>query len=131
MIALDTNVLVRLVLRDDEAQAQRSRELVETHAHSDASLFVSDVVLAEFAWALRSRYALPAKAIARTLRAMLDNATLAWQSRAAAVEALRLFEQGSVEFPDCLVVALAQSHDCEAVATFDQGLRALPKVRLL
>lgn len=131
MIALDTNVLVRLVLRDDEAQAQRSRELVETHAHSDASLFVSDVVLAEFAWALRSRYALRDKAIARTLRAMLDNATLAWQSRAAAVEALRLFEQGSVDFPDCLVVALAQSHDCEAVATFDQGLRALPKVRLL
>ena len=131
MIALDTNVLVRLVLRDDEAQAQRSRELVETHAHSDASLFVSDVVLAEFAWVLCSRYALRDKAIARTLRAMLDNATLAWQSRAAAVEALRLFEQGSVEFPDCLVVALAQSHDCEAVATFDQGMRTLPKVRLL
>ena len=131
MIALDTNVLVRLVLRDDEAQAQRARELVETRAHSDASLFVSDVVLAEFAWVLRSRYALPGKAIARALRAMLDNATLAWQSRAAAVEALRLFEQGSVDFPDCLVVALAQSHHCEAVATFDQGMRTLPKVRLL
>jgi predicted nucleic-acid-binding protein len=131
VIALDTNVLVRLVLRDDEAQAQRARKLVETHARSDASLFVSDVVLAEFAWVLRSRYALSGKAIARTLRAMLDNATLAWQSRAAAVEALRLFEQGSVDFPDCLVVALAQSHNCEAVATFDQGMRTLPNVRLL
>lgn len=131
MIALDTNVLVRLVLRDDEAQAQRARELVETHAHSDASLFVSDVVLVEFAWVLRSRYALPSKAIARALRAMLDNATLAWQSHAAAVEALRLFEQDRVDFPDCLVVALAQAHHCEAVVTFDQGMRALPKVRLL
>mgnify|MGYP001206555968 CR=1 FL=1 len=131
MIALDTNVLVRLVLRDDEAQAQRARKLVETHSHSDASLFVSDVVLAEFAWVLRSRYALPGKAIARTLRAMLDNATLAWQSRSAVVEALRLFEQGSVDFPDCLVVALAQIHNCDAVATFDQGMRTLPKVRLL
>ena len=131
MIALDTNVLVRLVLRDDEAQAQRARKLVETHSNSDASLFVSDVVLAEFARVLRSRYALPGKAIARTLRAMLDNATLAWQSRSAAVEALRLFEQGSVDFPDCLVVALAQIHNCDAVATFDQGMRTLPKVRLL
>ena len=131
MIALDTNVLVRLVLRDDEAQAQRARKLVESHSHSDASLFVSDVVLAEFAWVLRGRYALPGKAIAHTLRAMLDNATLGWQSRAAAVEALRLFEQGSVDFPDCLVVALAQIHNCDAVATFDQGMRTLPKVRLL
>ena len=131
MIALDTNVLVRLVLRDDETQAQRARALVESHAHSDASLFISDVVLAEFAWVLHSRYSLPGAAIARTLRAMLDNATLAWQSRAAAVKALHLFEQGSVDFPDCLVVALAQSHNCDGVATFDQGMRNLPDVRLL
>ncbi len=131
MIALDTNVLVRLVLRDDEAQAQRARELVETHAESDASLFISDVVLAEFAWVLKSRFALPGDAVAQALRAMLDNATLAWQSRPAAVEALRLFELGSVDFPDCLIVALAGSAGCEAVATFDQGMRTLPKVWLL
>lgn len=131
MIALDTNVLVRLILRDDEEQAQRARELVELHSQSDASLFVSDVVLAEFAWVLRSRYALPGEAIGRVLRAMLDNATLAWQSRTAALQALRLFEQGGVDFPDCLIVALAQSHNCEAVATFDEGMRVLPEIRLL
>lgn len=131
MIALDTNVLVRLVMRDDEAQAQRARDLVELQADRDASLFVSDVVLAEFAWVLRSRYALAGADIARTLRAMFDNATLAWQSRAAATQALALFESGSADFPDCLIVALAQSHNCEAVATFDQGMRALPNVRLI
>jgi len=131
MIALDTNVLVRLVTRDDEAQAQRARDLLEFQSDSDGSLFVSDVVLAEFAWVLRSRYALAGSDIARTLRAMLDNATLAWQSRTAATRALSLFESGGVDFPDCLIVALAQSHHCEAVATFDQGMRALPNVRLI
>ena len=131
MIALDTNVLVRLVMRDDEAQAQRARDLVEFQAVNDASLFVSDVVLAEFAWVLRSRYDLAGADIARTLRAMLDNATLAWQSRTAATQALSLFESGGVDFPDCLIVALAKTHNCEAVATFDQGMRALPTVRLL
>ena len=110
MIALDTNVLVRLVLRDDEAQAQRARKLIDANAHSDGSLFVSDVVLAEFAWVMRSRYALTGEAIARALRALIGNATLAWQSRPAAVEALHLFEADGVDFPDCLVVALAQSH---------------------
>ncbi len=131
MIALDTNVLARLVLRDDEAQALRACELVDTHAHNDGSLFVSDLVLAEFAWVLRGRYTLPGEAIARALRALIDNATLTWQSRAAAVEALRSFEHGGVDFPDCLMVALAQAHGCEAIATFDRGMRALPKVRLL
>jgi predicted nucleic acid-binding protein len=43
VIALDTNVLVRLVLRDDEAKAQRARTLFEANADNDGSLFVSDV----------------------------------------------------------------------------------------
>ena len=77
MIALDTNVLVRLVLRDDDAQAERARQLFDAHADVDESLFVSDVVLAEFAWVLRSRYELPSAAIATALGAMLDNATIA------------------------------------------------------
>lgn len=131
MIALDTNVLVRLVMRDAAVQAERARQLFEDEAKSDASLFVSDIVLAEFVWVLRSRYARSNHDIGYTLHALLDNATLAWQSRGAALEALRLFEQGGIDFPDCLVVALAQSHRCEAVATFDQGMRKLPMVRLL
>lgn len=69
MIALDTNVLVRLVMADDPAQAGRARGLFEAHADADGSLFVSDVVLAEFAWVLKSRYALPREAIARARRA--------------------------------------------------------------
>jgi len=131
MIALDTNVLVRLVLRDDKTPAERARKLFEAHAHSDGSLFVSDVVLAEFAWVLKSRYALPNDAVARALGALLGNATLAWQSREAAVAALRAFEGGGLDFSDCLVAALADAHGCEAVATFDQGMRTLPQVRLL
>jgi len=96
-----------------------------------AAPLVSDVVLAEFAWVLKSRYALPGEAIARALAALLGNATLAWQSRAAAAAALRAFERGGVDFPDFLVVALADAHGCDAVASFDQGLRGLPTVRLL
>lgn len=131
MIALDTNVLVRLVMADDPAQAGRARGLFEAHADADGSLFVSDVVLAEFAWVLKSRYALPREAIARALAALLANSTLAWQSRDAATAALRAYECGSVDFPDCLVATLADTHGCEAVLSFDQGMRGLPGLRLL
>lgn len=131
MIALDTNVLVRLLLRDDETQAARARDLFEANADNAGSLFISDVVLAELAWVLRSRYALPSGAITRAMRALLDDTTLAWQSRAAAQQALALYAAAGGDFADCLVVALAQAHGCEGTATFDVGMRALPGVRLM
>lgn len=132
MIALDTNVLVRLLLRDDAEQAERARQLFDANASHDAALFVSDVVLAKLTWVLRSRYGVEAVSIANTLRALLGNATIAWQSPPAVALALQLFDaQSGVDFPDCLVVALAQTHGCEATATFDRGMQALPSVRLM
>lgn len=132
MIALDTNVLVRLLVGDDAAQSARARELFDSNAGNDAALFVSDVVLAELAWVLRSRYALPAEPIAAAVRALLGNATLGWQSRDAVVQALQLYEQGGErDLADCLVVTLAAAHGCEATATFDRGMRALPGVRVM
>ncbi len=131
MIALDTNVLVRLLLRDDVAQGQLANELFEANAGNDAALFVSDVVLAELAGVLRSRYSLADEPIARAFRALLDNATLAWQSHAAVTQALQLYEQGGADFPDCLIVSLGSQHGCEATATFDRGMRSLPGVRVM
>lgn len=131
MIALDTNVLVRLLLRDDAAQGQLANELFEANTGNEAALFVSDVVLAELAWVLRSRYSLSAEPIARAFGALLDNATLAWQSRAAVKQALQLYEKGGVDFSDCLIVSLGRQHGCEATATFDRGMRSLPDVRVM
>jgi len=131
VIALDTNVLVRLLLRDDAAQASLAHQLFEANAGNDAALFVSDVVLAELAWVLRSRYALATEPVARALRALLGNATLSWQSRAAVAQALQLFEQGGTDFADCLIVALGDAHGCEATATFDRGMQSLPGVRVM
>lgn len=131
MIALDTNVLVRLLLRDDAAPAAIAHQLFEANAGNDAALFVSDVVLAELAWVLRSRYSLAAEPIAQAFRALLGNATLAWQSRTAAAQALQLYERGGTDFADCLIVALASMHGCVATATFDRGMQPLPGVRVM
>jgi predicted nucleic-acid-binding protein len=130
VIAADTNVLVRLVMRDDEAQARRARDLFERQAAAEDTLYVSDPVIAELTWVLKSRYAQGTESVARTLRALLGNATVTWQSPRAVREAVGLFERGGVDFADCLLVALAQSGGCEAVATFDRGMRGLPAVRV-
>ena len=132
MIALDANVLVRLVTRDDEKQAQRAKAAFDTHAGEDGGLFVSDIVLVERCWTLAKSYGLARADIALTVRALLDNASIALETPAAVRDALASFELGSADFPDCtLIVAKAREAGCNRTLSFDQRMRSLPGVVLL
>ncbi len=131
MIALDTNVLVRLVTRDDEAQAQRAKSAFDAQAGENGGLFVADIVLAELCWTLAHSYGLSRADIARTVRALLDNASLALESTSAVKNALVHFETGSADFPDCLIVAKAGQFGCSHTLSFDQRMARLPGVQLL
>jgi predicted nucleic-acid-binding protein len=131
VIALDTNVLVRLVTRDDEAQARRAKAVFDTHADENGGLFVSDIVLVKLCWTLARSYELSQADIARTVHALLDNASIALESPAAVKVALVHFEAGSTDFPDCLIVAKAGQVGCSHTLSFDKRMRALPDVQLL
>lgn len=131
MIALDTNVLVRLVTRDDEKQARRAKAALDTHADEDGGLFVADIVLVELCWTLAKSYGLARIDIARTVRALLDNASITLESPPAVRDALARFETGSADFPDCLIVAKATGVGCSRILSFDRRMRSLPGVELL
>lgn len=131
MIALDTNVLVRLVTRDDETQAQRARAVFDTHANEEGGLFVADIVLVELCWTLARSYELSRLEIARTVHALLDNASIALESPSAVKSALTYFEAGSADFPDCLIIAKASQAGCSQTLSFDRRMGALPGVQLL
>jgi predicted nucleic-acid-binding protein len=131
VIALDTNVLVRLLTRDDSRQAERARALLDERAKHDASLFVGDVVLAELAWTLERAYDLDRAGIGVAIRALLDNVTLEFESRETLRSALASFENGSAGFPDCMVVAKAKAAGCSSIATFDRRMRDLAGVEIL
>ncbi|TKB94598.1 MAG: type II toxin-antitoxin system VapC family toxin [Nitrospira sp.] len=94
-------------------------------------LFIADVVLAELCWTLARAYRLARPDIARTVRALLDNSSIAFESPDAVRAALASFESGAVDFPDCLIVAKARHAGCSRVLTFDQRMTALPGVELL
>lgn len=131
MIALDTNVLVRLLTRDDEAQAQRAKAVFDKHADEDGGLFVADIVLVELCWTLAKSYGLGRASIARTVRALLDNFSITLETRTAVRDALASFEGGSADFPDCLIVAKAKAAGCKRTLSFDQRMGSLPGVELL
>jgi predicted nucleic acid-binding protein len=63
MIGIDTNVLVRFLVRDDEAQFDRARRLIKREASGGEPVMVSQLVLLEAEWVLRSRYSLKKGAI--------------------------------------------------------------------
>jgi len=131
VIALDTNVLVRLLTRDDHRQAEKVRLLFEAHADANDEFFVSDVVLAELAWTLERAYGFDRASIGMTFKALTDNASLGFESRDVLRLAYDIFESATVGFADCLIVARARSRGCSSLVTFDKAMRTIPQVDIL
>ena len=131
MKAIDTNVLLRLFVNDDKAQAAKARALFEAHAEEDDSLWIADVVLAELVWASSRSYGRPRSDVVTVLRALVGNATVKLESSACMVEATTLYELGPADFVDCLLAVKAKAQRCTALHSFDKKIKSLHGVSLL
>lgn len=114
MLAVDTNLVVRLLANDDTLQTRRAAALFASE-----QIFISKTVLLESEWVLRFSYELPPKVILQALHNIvgLPNVTVEQQREIA--EALDGFEQG-LDFADAL--HLASSRRAGRFATFDKKL---------
>ncbi|MGQ0696969.1 MAG: PIN domain-containing protein [Panacagrimonas sp.] len=120
MRAVDTNILVRLLTRDDPAQVLKAEAFVENGA------WVSQLVLAETLWALDSVYGLNAKAIAISVEMLLSHRKLMLQEPEVIEAALGHFRvRPALGFSDCLVLEIARKAGQLPLGTFDRGLAKL------
>ena len=85
MIGIDTNILLRLWLNDDAAQNKRIDVLLAQHGSTPGSLLVTDVVLAEAVWTLRSAFDQDKTAQLIAIRSLLDEIAFAFEERNSAV----------------------------------------------
>lgn len=131
MIAVDTNVLVRLLVNDDAVQAEKARALFETHADQDEALWIADIVLVELVWVLDRGYGRQRPDIVAALRALAGNATVCIESRQLLPQALSLYAQGPAGFADCLLAVKAAQAGCQTLRSFDRNMRGLPGFVLL
>ena len=131
MIGIDTNILLRLWLNNEPVQNKRIDALLAEHGGSPESLLVTDVVLVEAVWTLRSAYAQDRAAQLMAVRSILEETAFAFEDRDSVASAAVLFEQGTCGFSDCLVVARHAQRGCEFTATLDRGMRKLPGVRVI
>ena len=115
MIAIDTNILVRLVTRDDKVQAKRAATLFKQN-----EIYICKTVLLETEWVLRFSYALDGPAILDALKKLVGLPQVTVEDSPAVAEALDLFERG-MAFADAL--HLSSSREAAQFATFDERLK--------
>ena len=133
-IAIDTNVLVRILVQDPTApdQCAAARRLVAEAIAADEPLLVSLCALLETDWVLRSRYKVNRRAMAAAFLAMLETPGIEFEHDATVEEALYLLDQfPSADFADCLLAARAAHLGRSRFLTFDAGAARLPRGELL
>ncbi len=117
MVALDTNVIVRLLTADDPLQARRAAALIAR----EPRVWIPVTVLLETEWVLRAAYELRKEVIEAALRKLLALPQVE-PDHPEAVEAALKGYAGGLDFADALHLAL--SSPAERFATFDRRLRA-------
>jgi len=126
MLGLDTNVLVRYLVRDDEVQFEKARKLIKREVAAGRGVFVSHLVVLETEWVLRSRYGLTKTLIIATLSGLLDATDVRFEDEPAVEEALFIWKDAPADFADCLIGAKNRRLGCRATATFDAKAAKLP-----
>ena len=119
MIGIDTNVLVRYLVRDDQVQFERARRLINREAGRGEPVMISLLVLMETEWVLRSRYELSKADIVAAVSALLDSAELGFEDEPSVEQAVYVWKEATAEFADCLINARNRRIGCRATATFD------------
>ena len=117
MRAVDTNVLVRLIVRDEPAQVEKAEAFVAQGA------WVSQLVLAETVWVLDSVYGLDRAQIATVVGMLVEHDRLTLQDEDVIRGAHSAFERDrSAGFTDCLIVEVARKAGHLPVGTFDRAM---------
>jgi predicted nucleic-acid-binding protein len=119
MLGVDTNVLIRYLIRDNQPQYEKARRLIDREVSKGDPLLVSLLVLLESEWVLRSRYGLPKSEIVAAFSAMLDATDLVFEDEPSIEHAIYLWKDSSADFADCLIDARNLRLGCRATATFD------------
>ncbi len=128
VLAVDTNVLVRVLVDDPTAPGQcRTARLAVSEA---GQVYVSQVVQIETVWVLSSAYGLDKDAIQESLATIASHPAFSLQRLDVFHAALQHFQSSQADFADCVILAESGSAGYE-LATFDRKLGKLSGTRLL
>ena len=120
MIGLDTNVLVRLFVDDDMAQARAARAFVAERCSPSDPAYIDRVALCETVWVLTSVLGYDRARVADLIDKLLSAEGISVEDADAVHGALQVYRRRNVGFADALIGAVNRVRGCEATATFDR-----------
>ena len=126
MLGIDTNVLVRFLVRDDQTQFEKARKLLKREVSNGRRVFINQLVLLETEWVLRSRYGLAKTQMLETISGLLDAPDVQLEDEPSIEEAVFVWRDANADFADCLIGARNRRLGCKATATFDTKASKLP-----
>jgi predicted nucleic-acid-binding protein len=130
MIALDTNVLVRFLTQDDDAQFQVAAGLIEGCTR-DVPGYVCREVMIELVWVLERAYKYSREEIAEALLSIVTASQLSVENAQDIASVVNLYRDEGYDFADLMIRQSAQRAENRILKTFDQKLAKLDGVELL
>lgn len=129
MKAIDTNVLLRFVVRDDEMQFAKARDFLGARTADDPA-FVSLIVLVEFVWTLRQRYGRNRSDTRALVTALLESRELMFEDESEISSIVSDATEG--DLADHFISYCARRAGCASTVTFDsKAAKAVPAMELL
>ena len=126
MRAVDTNILVRLIARDDLRQTASAEDFIQSGA------WVSVLALAETSWVLTTVYGLNASDLATVVEMLMNHKHLVLEDADVIASALEQFRSHpALGFSDCLILELARKAGHVPLGTFDRRLARIEGARKL
>jgi len=123
MKGLDTNVLVRYLVRDDRKQAEKTSAYIQKAVVSGKRCYINHVVLCELVWVLESAYKYSKKEIADVLDQILVTKQFEIDSKDLVSQSVHDYRNGRGDLSDYLLGRVNRSKGCDATVTFDLALR--------
>ena len=127
MTGVDTNILLRYIVRDEPTQAARAARELERGER----FLVGSIVLCEVVWVLETGYGFSRRDIAVTLERILATAQFEIEAKDLALAALDDFRRSTADFSDCLLGRRNRAAGAAETVTFDRSLKGLEGFRLL
>lgn len=121
MIAIDTNVLVRLIARDDARQFAAAKSFLKKHSSTDEPAFVNRIVLVELVWVLESLYEYRREQIATVIEGLLATSAFRVEEASDVRAALSEYRKGGADFADALIEVTNLRQGATVTATFDKA----------
>ncbi len=120
MKGLDTNILIRFIVRDDEIQAAAADACLNGTCSRDDPCLINRIVLCELVWMLDRGYRYPRELIAGVIEKILRTEEFVAENAAETWAALGKYRQGRADFADCLIGTTNKALGCSETATFDR-----------